>query len=133
MPRTRREIVRNRAGNCCEYCQMPQPLDVQPHQLDHIRAEKHGGRTTLANLAWACLACNTFKGPNIAGYDPMTNTLQRLFHPRRDKWTDHFVWQGPILGGRTPIGRTTIAVLAINAAERVEHRRLLIQAGEFPP
>jgi hypothetical protein len=30
---------------------MPQDLDVQPFQLDHIRAQKHSGRTTAANLA----------------------------------------------------------------------------------
>jgi hypothetical protein len=133
MAPSRRELVRIRAANCCEYCQMPQPLDVQPFQVDHIRAEKHGGRTTLANLALACLPCNTFKGPNIAGYDPLTNTLQRLFHPRRDKWVDHFRWDGPILAGKTPVGRTTIVVLAINASDRVEHRRLLLRAGVFPP
>jgi hypothetical protein len=129
----RRELVRIRANNHCEYCRMPEHLDVQPFQMDHIRAEKHGGVTTLKNLAWACLPCNTFKGPNVAGYDPLTNSLQRLFNPRRDRWLDHFVWKGPILSGKTPVGRTTIAVLAINAVERVEHRRLLIRAGNFPP
>lgn len=81
----------------------------------------------------ACLPCNTYKGPNIAGYDPLTKSLQRLFHPRRDQWSDHFVWKGPILAGKTPIGRTTIFVLAMNADDRVEHRRLLIEAGLFPP
>lgn len=133
MPKSNRELVRTRAANCCEDCHMPQSLDAQPFQLDHIRAEKHGGRTTLRNLALACLPCNTYKGPNIAGYDPLTNSLQRLFHPRRDKWTDHFVWRGPILAGKTPIGRTTIAVLSINSDDRVEHRRLLIEARVFPP
>ena len=37
------EQVGDRARGCCEYCQMPQQLDVQPFQLDHIRAKKHGG------------------------------------------------------------------------------------------
>jgi HNH endonuclease len=133
MPKGIRELVRIRAANCCEYCQMPQALDVQPFQLDHIRAEKHGGRTTLRNLALACFPCNTYKGPNIAGYDPVTNSLQRLFHARRDKWIDHFAWRRSVLVGKTPIGGTTIAVLAINADDRVEHRRMLIEARVFPP
>ena len=77
MAKTLRERVRGRAADCCEYRHMPQQLDVQPFQIDHIRAEKHGGRTTFANLALACLPCNAFKGPNVAGYDPLTNALQR--------------------------------------------------------
>lgn len=34
-----------------------------------------------------------------------------------------------MLVGKSPMARATIAVLAINAPERVEHRRLLAQAG----
>jgi hypothetical protein len=47
-------------------------------------------------------------------------------------WDDHFAWVGPVLTGRTAIGRTTIDVLAMNAPERVELRRLLMLAGLFP-
>lgn len=53
----------------------------------------------------------------------------RLFHPRKDSWEEHFEWAGPVLRGRTAIGRTTIDVLNINLSERVEHRRLLLLAG----
>ena len=133
MARSRRELVRERAADCCEYCRLPQALDVRPFQLDHVRAEKHRGMTTAANLAWACLPCNSHKGPNIAGYDPVSQELQRLFNPRLDDWNDHFMWNGPTLVGRTPIGRTTIEVLCINASDRVVLRQLLIQTGLFPP
>ena len=75
--------------------------------------------------SWACLPCNSYKGPNVAGYDPESNSLQRLFNPRKDIWSEHFVWVGPVLVGLTAIGRTTIEVLRINLAERVTHRRLL--------
>lgn len=111
---------------------MPQALDVQPFQLDHIRAQKHSGPTTAANLALSCLPCNSYKGSNVAGYDPDTDELQPLFNPRRDVWDEHFAWDGPLLRGRTPIGRATMVVLRINSPERVEHRRLLIEAGQFP-
>lgn len=47
-------------------------------------------------------------------------------------WEEHFAWVGPVLTGRTAIGRTTIDVLVMNAPERVELRRLLIRAGLFP-
>lgn len=68
---------------------------------------------------------------NVAGYDPESDELQPLFNPRRDDWENHFAWDGPVLRGKTPIGRTTIDVLRINLMERVEHRRLLIAAGVF--
>jgi hypothetical protein len=83
-------------------------------------------------LALSCLNDNLHKGPNIAGLDPNTGSLTRLFHPRQDIWEEHFGWVGPVLTGRTDIGRTTIDVLAMNVPERLELRRILIRAGLFP-
>ena len=79
----------------------------------------------------ACFNCNTFKGCQAAGYDPDTGELTRLFHPRADRWDEHFAWIGAELVGTTAIGRTTINVLRINLPERMEHRRLLMELGEF--
>ena len=110
---------------------MPDRYDVGPFQLDHIRAQKHSGADDIWNCAWSCLPCNSFKGPNVAGYDPETDRLFALFDPRRDAWSEHFEWDGPLLVGLTPVGRTTIEVLRINQAERVEHRRRLLLAGLF--
>jgi hypothetical protein len=56
-----------------------------------------------------------------------------LFHPRQDVWDDHFRWSGHVLVGRTDIGRTTIAVLAINDDYRRSVRAALMFDGEFPP
>ena len=131
MAKSRRQLVRDRAERRCEYCRMPQDCDVQPFQVDRIRAQKHAGANAVSNLAWSCLPCNTFKGPNVAGYDPESDSLQPLFNPRRDDWAQHFRWNGPLLVGLTPIGRTTIEVLRINQPERVELRRVLIAAGLF--
>jgi hypothetical protein len=129
MAKSLRHVVEERAARRCEYCHLPQDSDVRPFQFDHIRARKHAGAKSAANLAWSCLPCNTFKGPNAAGYDPESDRLHRLFNPREDSWATHFAWDGPILTGLTPIGRTTINVLRINQPERVEHRRLLIASG----
>lgn len=126
-------LVKQRAQNRCEYCQMLQAHSLLPFEIDHIIARQHRGKTVAGNLALACVYDNGFKGPNIAGLDPSTGRLMRLFHPRRHKWHHHFHWQGPILIGRTPIGRVTINVLAINHPFRIEHRRALIDAGLFPP
>jgi hypothetical protein len=112
---------------------MPQSADPLPFQFDHIIAEQHGGQTVSENLALACLFCNKHKGPNIAGIDPQTGKMVRLFHPRRDKWNRHFRWNGPELIGRTAIGRATIRVLAVNHPDNIELRVALIDNGEFPP
>jgi hypothetical protein len=128
-----RQYVWERAGDTCEYCRMPQHLDVLPFQIDHIIAVKHHGPTSAENLALCCYNDNIHKGPNLAGLDPETGQLTRLFHPRQDHWDEHFLWVGPELVGRTAVGRTTIDVLCINLPERLEHRRLLVAAGLFPP
>jgi hypothetical protein len=123
----------DRAGARCEYCQMPHGLTVLPFQIDHVIAEQHGGPTTPDNLALACMICNVHKGPNIASIDAVTGALVPLYHPRRDKWADHFRWNGPLVVGLTPVGRATLAVLAINMNARVVLRASLMREGSFPP
>jgi hypothetical protein len=133
MDRTLEELVWERAESRCEYCQMHQEHDGFVHEVDHVIALKHHGPTVAANLALACFPCNNHKGPNLAGIDPRTKKLTKLFHPRRHKWARHFRWNGPNLVGQTAIGRVTIAVLEINAADRVLLRQALIEEGVFPP
>jgi hypothetical protein len=125
--------VRRRASYLCEYCRMPQAFYRTLFEIDHIIAQQHRGPTVLGNLALSCLHCNSHKGPNIAGIDPVTGKLTALFHPRRHKWERHFRWRGPLLVGRTAIGRTTIVVLAMNDRDLVEVREALIAEGAFPP
>lgn len=129
MAKSQRQLVQDRAKRRCEYCQLPEDSDVQPFQMDHIRARKHAGSSNLENIAWSCLPCNSYKGPNVAGYEPETDRLVPLFNPRNDVWSEHFAWKGARLIGLTSIGRTTISVLRINQPERVEHRRLLLALG----
>jgi hypothetical protein len=129
---SRRERVRRRAGGACEYCRIPELYDVQPFQIDHVRSRKHLGPNSLVNLAWSCLPCNVFKGPNVAGYDPETDRLSPLWNPRDEDWSKHFAWDGPKLIGLTASGRTTIDVLRINRPERIELRRLLQRAKLMP-
>jgi hypothetical protein len=126
-----RSQIRKRAGDRCEYCRLPQACTILPHEVDHIRSGKLRGPTNLENTAWCCGPCNRAKGPLAAGFDPLTDKQVRLFHPRKDQWSTHFAWDGATLVGKTPIGRTTIDVLRINDADRVEHRRLLIATGQF--
>lgn len=101
--------------------------------MDHVIASQHEGGDDVSNLALACVHCNLHKGPNIAGRDPSTGELTQLYHPRQDRWRKHFVWQGARLVGLTPIGQTTIHVLAINDPLMVETRLALIAEERFPP
>lgn len=133
MDRSLARRVRERARGLCEYCRMPQEYDALRFEIEHIIAKQHGGKTVASNLCMACFADNHHKGPNIAGIDPRTKKLTPLFHPRRQKWARHFRWRGALLIGRTAVGRTTIAVLAINHPRRVRLRKELIEEGVFPP
>jgi 5-methylcytosine-specific restriction endonuclease McrA len=123
------ELVHSRARFRCEYCLLPEALASTPFQIDHIIAQSHGGQTIAENLAFACFHCNNFKGPNVAGIDPQTGRVSRLFHPRRDLRRDHFRWDNETLIGITAVGRATIVTLRLNHPLRLAIRRSLLQEG----
>ena len=129
-----RELVWARARRRCEYCRIHQ--DNEPFyrlHIDHIIPKQHGGSDLPDNLALACHHDNEHRGTNLSGVDPETGKIVRLFDPRRQRWSRHFRFEGPVIVGRTQCGRATASVLAINAPDRVELRAALISAGEFPP
>ena len=123
--------VRRRAQGRCEYCRLPQTASNLTFPIDHIIARQHGGETRAENLALSCAHCNAHKGPNLAGIDPQDGTLVRLYHPRRNRWPAHFEWRGAELVGRSPIGRVTVHVLAMNDPAVIELREALIEEGAF--
>ncbi len=132
MDEVTRRLVRGRAENQCEYCKSRQ--DDEPfvrYQIEHIIAKQHGGTDTSDNLALACPHCNLHKGPNLAGLDPLDRSLVRLFHPREQRWVDHFASNGPILVGKTAIGRATIQVLNMNDRMRIELRATVLGIGDL--
>ena len=127
------QFVRDRARGLCEYCHAPQAYYPERFQIDHIIARQHRGETIIENLALCCLECNRRKGPNLSGVDPLSNQIVTLFHPRNERWRDHFKWENAILVGLTPTGRVTVAVLDINRPPRFVVRQTLIEEGVFPP
>jgi len=50
--------------------------------------------------------------------------------PRRDRWADHFAWEGTVVAGRTAIGRATVGLLTISDWQRLEVRENLQTPGE---
>jgi hypothetical protein len=112
---------------------VPDAVHPWPFEIEHVIAQQHGGPTALGNLAYACLQCNRHKGPNLPSIDRKTSRsrLVRLFSPRKHRWSYHFKLDGGEIVGRTPIGRVTVAVMALNLPERVELRAALVAEGEI--
>lgn len=122
-----RQAVRSRASLCCEYCGLHEgDSPLVSHQIEHIVPRKHGGTDDFDNLALACIACNLYKGPNLSGIDAHTGLVTPLFHPRRDRWHEHFRFDGLEITGLTATGRATVAVLRLNDPV---HLRLRIAAA----
>lgn len=126
-----RELVRKRAGERCEYCGLHQKHSELIHHVEHIVARQHGGSEDPDNLALACHRCNLHKGPNLTGIDPSTEQIVPLFHPRHDRWSEHFLFEGVHIVGTSAVGRATVQVLAMNDARRQEVRREVLKNDDL--
>ena len=129
IPAAVRRQVRERAKECCEYCLIPESVTFAAHCIDHIVAEKHGGSTDADNLACSCTLCNLHKGSDLSSIDPLTGSIIPLFHPRRDKWTEHFRLIGKLIEALTPTGRVTVRLLQFNQIDRASEREQLVTAS----
>jgi hypothetical protein len=128
-----RALVVARAANRCEYCLLPQEGYEATFNIDHIIASQHKQDDDASNLALSCPKCNRKKGPNLSSVDPLSQSVVALFNPRKDVWSQHFRWNGPLVVGLTAVGRATIALLDLNEEERVRLRQALIAEGKFRP
>ena len=126
-----RDLVRRRAAERCEYCGLRQEHSELKHHIEHVIAKQHGGSDDAENLALACHRCNLRKGPNLTGIDPQTGQVSRLFHPRRDRWPDHFIFESALITGLTPVGRASVHVLDLNDARRLELRTEVMRRGQW--
>jgi 5-methylcytosine-specific restriction endonuclease McrA len=77
-----RSAVTKRADGRCEYCLIQEEDAGFLHQVDHIVSRKHGGISTLENLALAGVICNRYKGTDIFSAHV---TLVRLTETNIDK------------------------------------------------
>jgi hypothetical protein len=122
-----------RANGRCEYCRMHQSLQGATFHLEHIAPRTRGGRSVSDNLAWACPGCNLRKSNHVTAVDPATNKVVPLFHPRQDKWPEHFRWQATHVDPLTDRGRATAALLDLNHPRRIRIRQAEALFGLFPP
>lgn len=130
-----REQVAKRAKNCCEYCKARADFANFPFVVEHIIPKSLDGTDDLDNLAYACGFCNGAKYNKINAFDSITQTVVRLFHPRKDKWSQHFRWNTTetVIVGYSAIGRATVYCLKMNMTAAVNLRKVLKDAGLHPP
>lgn len=132
IPSGLRRLVTQRARGRCEYCLIRVEDIIPAHEVDHIYAEKHGGETIAENLCLSCYNCNRYKGTDLASLDPTSNEPVFLFHPRRDRWDDHFGLQVTTIQPLSSQGRATVRLLRLNEFARLAEREILTAAGSYP-
>jgi hypothetical protein len=126
--------VANRANHRCEYCLAPESVFNNTFEVEHILPTSQGGTSDLDNLALACRWCNQCKSDKQMGVDALTGEVAPLFHPRTDRWEEHFViaLDTAQIQGITPIGRVTVLLLQMNAEVARHARSLWIRWEVFP-
>jgi hypothetical protein len=108
--------------------------------LDHILPQSLGGSDEVQNLALACHRCNERHYNFTTGIDPNTQKTVQLFNPRKEKWSDHFIWtvDGLRILGLTPVGRATCDRFDFNddvhdEGAIVRARWIWVQGNWHPP
>jgi 5-methylcytosine-specific restriction endonuclease McrA len=134
IPKTTQNRLDKLAKGCCEYCKQLQKYLTSKLQNEHIQPQTLGGTSDLDNLAKACEACNNSKHTATSAFDPVTNQIVPLYHPRKDNWQDHFKWSTDLLRmeGLTSTGRATIIRLKTNREAHINIRRVTIGKGHPP-
>ena len=130
-----RRAVGERARGCCEYCRRQASYSTQSFSIEHIVPRDKGGPTTLSNLALACQGCNSHKHTKTEAIDPVSKELAPLYHPRRQRWRDHFGWSNDYIQviGLSATGRATVEALRLNRRSLINLRRVLTLIEEHPP
>lgn len=130
----RRDRVERRAGRRCEYCRAPQPVTGVRYHLEHVFPESLGGTDDLDNLALACPMCNSHKSNHILGIDDQGSDDGQLFHPRIDRWEEHFDFDSETfeIRWKTKKGQGTVNRLRMNDALQIEARKHWVDLGHYP-
>ncbi|GAP95406.1 HNH endonuclease [Leptolyngbya sp. NIES-2104] len=127
--------VRTRANFLCEFCHASEQWQYVQFTIDHLLPIAQGGTNDPNNLALSCFHCNRRKTDQTNCLDPQTEQVVLLFNPRRDQWSEHFIWSpdGLRILGLTATGRATIAALDLNRLRVINIRAADLQIGRHPP
>ncbi|MGI8670418.1 MAG: HNH endonuclease [Aridibacter sp.] len=127
--------IRTTAGNRCGYCLAPQKLLSYKLEIEHIHPKAKGGKDKENNLWLACRQCNLYKGIKTHGQDLISLERVKIFNPRQQNWSEHFVWdeRDTRIIGKTPVGRVTVSILQLNNELQKTAREFWKLTGIFPP
>lgn len=130
-----KQLIIQRAQGCCEYCVSQVKFSPDPFSIEHIVPVSKGGTDELDNFALSCQGCNNRKYTHTEAIDPVTGSTVPLYHPRQQKWAEHFVWSENFtrMIGITSTGRATIVRLNLNRSGVVNLREVLSLANRHPP
>lgn len=123
------------AGHRCGYCRTDERLTGSALSIEHIVPVATGGPTTRENLWRSCRDCNERKGAQTEARDPESGELVNLYHPREQRWNEHFRWSddGLLVVGLTATGRATIDALQLNRPHQLVARQRWVLVGWHPP
>lgn len=126
--------IAKRANHRCEYCQAPEIVFNFRFEVEHIIPISRQGTNAPDNLALSCRSCNLRKGSRITGNLAVLNSNVAFFHPRNEKWHEHFYVNTEIgaIIGITKTGEVTVKYLEMNSSAQVGARQLWIRLGLFP-
>lgn len=133
IPAKLRRLVVDRAGSRCEYCGLSQDGQEATFHIDHIIPRIADGPTSEDNLALACVSCSLRKEARQDVISSITGQRVSLFHPRCQRWAEHFAWDDVRVVGLTETGIATISVLGMNRPLILAIRREEAIRGRHPP
>lgn len=135
IPRWLRQKVTISSRNRCGYCLTAQQISGSQMHIEHIISLARGGTSDEANLWLSCAWCNSYKGAQTHGIDPLSGDEVPFFNPRTQIWSDHFRWNadGIEIVGISPTGRVTVETLRLNNEFILPARRQWVLAGWHPP
>jgi hypothetical protein len=115
IPRATRKRVFDRDGGRCQYCHLLQVGQAAVFHINHVIPKSKGGPTDETNLALQCPYCSLHKSAKVEAVDPSSGEAVLLFHPLRQKWSEHFALDaGGICSGLSAVGRATVDALQMN-------------------
>jgi 5-methylcytosine-specific restriction endonuclease McrA len=136
-----KKLVRERAKYLCEYSHALEEASAALFAIYHIIPQSFPNSSDNPdNLALACQLCNGYRYNFMTGIDPETGKNISIFNPRKQRWSDHFIWSadGLRIIGMTDTGRTTCNRLDLNDDRHndgsiVKARRLWVKGGWHSP
>lgn len=113
-----KRIVRGIYAFRCGYCGVTEAQAGSELTFDHFRPQSQAGTDEVANLVYACHACNEFKGEYWS-----EDSETRLLHPLTDDFTLHVTEQADgRLRSLTSLGEVYISRFQLNRSALVENR-----------